>query len=128
MIIVRTSGETIGKVVQHAKHALNGRPRLSPGEFILIAQTKNSLPHRVKPIQYCMEFESCIYDRDRESQKIWGKFWPYLILGKNCRPLKNPFDICEVIKNSCKDYGRGGPIVYVDQADEKYLIQNGYLD
>lgn len=127
MIIVRTSAETIDNVVLHMKHALNGRPKLSPGEKILIAQTKSSLPYHKEPIQYLMEFEQIYYDKEKESLKIWGKFWPYIIKGKNCKRLKTPFDINR-IQTTNKNYGRGGPIVYVERKDEDIIINNGLLD
>lgn len=128
MVIFRTSGETIDEVVRHAKHALNFRPNLTPGELILISQTKQSLPRHTEPIQYRMEFVECVDDSGHESEKIWGRYWPYLIIGKNCNSLRSPFDICKVIKNPTKDYGQGGPIVYVNNEDEHFLESNGYLD
>jgi len=127
MIIVKTSGDTIGNVVRHAKHALTCQPRLRRGDIILISQTKDSLPPYTKPIQYIMEYERCYYDREKESQKIWGKFWPYIIEGRNCRQLKKSFEISDV-QVTAKDYGRGGPIVYVEDADIRVLKEMGLLE
>ena len=127
MIIIKTSGKTIGNVVRHAKHALNGQPRLRRGDIILISQTKDSLPPNTKPIQYLMEYERCYYDKEKESQQIWGTFWPYIIEGRNCRPLKKSFEMSEV-QVTAKDYGRGGPIVYVEDADIRVLKEMGLLE
>jgi hypothetical protein len=127
MIIIRTSAETIKEVVRHSKHALKRRPRLSKGEIILISQIKHSLHSFQEPIQYLMEFDSCYYDKEKESLKLWSKYWPYIIVGRNCKPLKTPFDISKV-KASSKNYGQGGPIVYVEHGDEALLKDRGYLE
>lgn len=128
MLIIRTSGKTIENVVRHAKHALKKQPqRLSRGDIILISQTKDSLPPYIKPIQYLMEFERCYDDQEKESRQIWGKSWPYIIEGRNCRQLKKSFEISEV-QVTAKDYGRGGPIVYVEEADIRALKEKGLLD
>ena len=127
MVIVKTSGKTIGKVVHHAKHALNGHLRLRRGDMILISQTKDSLPAFAKPIQYIMEYEYCYYDREKESKRIWGKFWRYIIKGRNCRRLRNPFDISDV-QVTAKDYGRGGTIVYVEPDDIRVLNEKRLLE
>jgi len=127
MIIVKTSGKTIENVVRHAKHALNCQPRLKRGDIILISQTKDSLPPYRKPIQYLMEFERCYYDHKKESNEIWGKFWPYIIEGRNCRQLKKSFEI-SAIQVTEKDYGRGGPIVYVEEADVRKIKELGLLE
>lgn len=127
MIIIKTSGKTIENVVLYAKHALNGKPHLRRGDIILISQTKDSLPPYTKPIQYLMEFECCYYDHKKESKEIWGKFWPYIIEGRNCRRLKKPFDISDVQVTS-KDYGRGGPIVYVEDGDIHRIKEMGLLE
>ena len=128
MIIIRTSEETIGKVVRHSKHSLKMCPRqLSKDDIILIAQTKHSLHFAKEPIQYLMEFDSCYYDKERESLQLFGRYWPYIIKGRNCRPLKTPFDISKV-KTASKNYGQGGPIVYVEHEDEALLKDRGLLE
>lgn len=126
-MIVRTSGETIGAVVKHEKHALNTRPHLSPGEIILVALRKNeALAKHQKPIQYLMEFDSS-YSDEEESLKLFGKRWPYIIKSRSCRRLKTPFDICEH-QVSTKGYGPGGTIVYVLNDDIKVLKEKGLLE
>jgi 5-methylcytosine-specific restriction enzyme A len=126
MIVIKTSGKTIENVVRHAKHALSCQPRLRRGDIILISQTKDSLPPYTKPIQYVMEFERCYYDREEESRQIWGEFWSYILECRNCRQLNKPFEISDVQVTE-KDYGRGGPIVYVEEADIRALKEKGLL-
>jgi len=127
MLIIKTSSETMTQVVRQQKHALPRQPRLSPGEIILISEKRKTLAPGKKPIQYLMEFVRCYEDIEKESIKIWGRYWPYIIEGKNCRQLRLPFDICEhqVTK---KDYGRGGTIVYVTKEDSKILEDKGLLN
>ena len=74
-----------------------------------------------------MEFHSICVDELKESQEIWGKDWRYIVYGKNCRLLKQPFDMRK-IPDLTRRYGRGGPYVYVAQEDERYLMEQGMLD
>lgn len=127
MVILRTSKETIGNVVHHMKHALDSRLKLEQGDLILISQTKSSLDQYAKPIQYVMEYVRCYRDRNNESEKIWGKSWKVIVEGRNCKRLKRPFDIADYQVTS-KNYGQGGPRVYVDDADALAIKQKGLLD
>ena len=74
-----------------------------------------------------MEYERCYFDREKESMRIWGKFWPYIVEGRHCRQLKKSFEISEV-QVSAKDYGRGGAIVYVDDADIQAIKEMNLLE
>ena len=127
MIIFRTSPDTIDKVVSHCKHALNTRPNITPGETILISQTVSKTKDGKPPIRYKMEFVRIYNDTDGESRRIWGKKWRYLIEGKNCRPLKKPFNISQY-QVSDENYGPGGPVKYVADVDAKILKENGLLE
>ena len=70
MVILRTSQETIGNVVQHAKYALQGElQELKPGDIMLIAQKANTVPDG-RPIRYLMRFVRCYRDDRRESDQI----------------------------------------------------------
>lgn len=130
MIILRTNPENISEVVRHAKHALNKKPTLNQGELILISQISENTIFGYRecknPIQYVMEFERIYLDTSGESIKIWGKPYKYIVEGRNCRPLR-PFDIrkYQVTK---KEYGPGGPFVYVEPEDVRVLQQHGLLE
>ena len=127
MILLKTSGKTIGKVVEEQKHALRVAPRVSRGELILISQTEDSLRPRELPVQYVMTFVRCYPDRSGESLRLWGKRWPYIIQGENCRRLKRPFRMSEMAVSG-KTYGRGFTLWSVDPEDEAYLEKHGYLE
>ena len=74
-----------------------------------------------------MEYERFYYDLEKESMQIWGQLWPYIIEGRNCRKLTKAFEMSE-IQVTKKDYGRGGPIVYVEEADMLVLKEKGLLE
>ncbi len=128
MIILRTSPETIQEVVRLSKHALDYKPRLTKGELILISQnTVFGIRDDTPPIRYVMEFDWVHLDTSGESMRIWGRQWEYIIEGKNCRSLKHPFDISNHQVTE-KNYGPGGPLVYVAPDDERVLQQKGLLE
>lgn len=127
MVIFRTSKETIDKVVSHCKHALNGKPDLTPGEDILISQTVSTTRDGRPPIRYIMQFVRIYRDTDGESKRIWGKKWNYIIEGENCITLKKPFNISNH-QVSDKNYGPGGPVTYVADVDVKTLKKKGLLE
>lgn len=131
MIILRTNPEHISEVVRHSKHALNKKPSLTRGDTILISQISENTIFGYKecknPIQYVMEFERLYLDTSGKSKQIWGIQYKYIIEGSNCRPLKRPFDIRKYQVTN-KEYGPGGPFVYVEQEDEKAIQQHGLLE
>ncbi len=127
MIILRTHPEHVPRVVELSMHALARAPKLSSGDLILIslaiAKTSDGLP----PIRYVMRFDKIRADRTGDlSRQIWGKKWPYLLYGRDCRELRQPFDIRDH-QVSDNNYGQGGPFVYVSPADEAVLAQRGLL-
>jgi len=127
MVIFRTSPDPIDNVVKHNKHALNSRPSLTPGETILISQTVSKTNDGKPPIRYAMEYVNMYRDEKGESKSIWGKQWTYILQGKNCRPLKKPFNISHY-QVSSENYGPGGPVKYVADIDKKKLQQEGLLE
>jgi hypothetical protein len=120
VVILKTTRDTLDAVVKHAKHAQHTSLNLPRGDIILISQTEDTLQPGHLPIQYRMQFERCYPDRDHESVRIWGKYWPYIVEGSNCRQLRRPFKMND-IRVTNKDYGRGGVRVYVDQQDVTVL-------
>lgn len=127
MIILKTDGSTIDKVVQHAKHALHARLAISRGELILISQTEASLRPGQLPVRFSMEYVRYKAGAASESLKIWGRSWPYIIECTNSRRLKKPFRMSD-ISVSGKRYAQGGTLFKVDPEDERYLRENGYLE
>jgi len=127
MILLKTDGSTIDKVVQNAKQALHARPRILRGELILISQTEKTLRPGELPVRYSMEYVRYYSDTKFESVKIWGKRWQFIIECKNCRRLRKPFRMSDV-QVSGKVYAQGGTIFNVDPEDERYLREHGYLE
>jgi hypothetical protein len=127
IVILRTSPETIANVVAHAKYALRGELKeLKPGDIMLIAQKAATVPDG-KPIRYLMTFVRCYRDKNKESDRIWGRHWNYIIEGSGCYSLKTPFDIRQ-IQVTKKNYAQGGTVVYVDSEDAVVLEAGGYLE
>ena len=127
MIILRTHPEHVPKVVALSMHALASSPTISPGDLILISFAVAKTTDGKPPIRYVMEFVKIRPDRTGEtSREIWGKKWPYILHGQNCRKLAQPFDIKDH-QVSAHNYGQGGPFVYVDARDEAVLVQCGLL-
>jgi 5-methylcytosine-specific restriction enzyme A len=127
MVIFKTDAGTLPGVVAHSKHALYKVPtRLEYGDTILVAQTIQSLLPGQKQIRYCMTFVRSYRDTLGESDKIWGKHWGFIVEGANLKELSRPFNIA-AIRSSSKNYGQGGPVVYVHPLDEKAIKSGGYL-
>ena len=125
--LTRADPDYIAKVVEHSMHALASGPRISPGDLILISQTVAQTKDGLPAIRYVMEFEKLRADRTGEiSKNIWGKSWPYVVYGKNCRPLARAFNMSD-IQVSSHQYGQGGPYVYVAPEDEMALVRSGLL-
>lgn len=127
MLIIRTSKETLPKVIKYCKHALAVKPKLSQGEIVLIAQKKGTLSPGDKPIKYIMEFSGIYPDNNGESKRIWGKHWRYILDGRNCHKLKKPFDISDV-QVSSHNYRQGGPFMHIAQEDIDFLYKEGFLE
>jgi len=127
MIIFKTDAATLPGVVANAKHALVRVPaQIRPGDLILIAQTIQTLQPGQRQIRYCMSFVRFYKDTLRESDRIWGHHWPFIIEGTGLKELARPFNIA-VVQKSSKNYGQGGPVVYVDPLDQREIQSGGYL-
>jgi hypothetical protein len=127
VIILRTHPDFLAKVVERSMHALASGPKISPSDLILISQTVAHTDDGLPPIRYVMEFEKLRADRTGEiSRAIWGRSWPYVLYGKNCRPLARPFSMSD-IQVSNQNYGQGGPYVYVASQDEAIVRELGLL-
>lgn len=127
VIILRTHPEHVLKVVERSMHALAHSPNISPGDLILISLAVAKITDGLPPIRYVMELIKIEADRTGDtSREIWGKEWPYILYGKSCRSLVQPFDIRDH-QISSHNYGQGGPFVHVDPSDEAVLWQRGLL-
>jgi 5-methylcytosine-specific restriction protein A len=121
MILFKNSADTMDGVLKNAMHATDGRPQnIDKGDIILISQTKSTLLLGQKPIRWIMNFVSCEFDKNNESDKIWGRHWVYIIRGENVRPVE-PFDIDE-IKVTSKDYGSVQTHCSVEPEDEEVIL------
>lgn len=81
LILLKTSGSTLGRVVEYNKHALSGRISAVRGELILISETESTLRPNRLPVRHVMEFRRCYPDSQGESQRIWGRRWRYIVEG-----------------------------------------------
>ena len=121
MILFKNKAETMEGVLKEAKHATDAKPSYAtPGEIILISQTKETLRPGQKPIRWIMNFVSCEEDINNESDRIWGRHWRYIINCENVRPVE-PFDIDE-IKISSKHYGAAQMHAKVRPEDEEIIL------
>lgn len=127
MAIFKTDASTLPNVIAHAKHALYRVPnRLIQGDRVLIAQTLQSLQRGKKQIRFVMSYVRSYRDTRGESDQIWGRHWPFIIEGTDLRELTRPFNIA-AMQITSRNYGQGGPVVYVDPVDEKAIESEGYL-
>lgn len=122
MLLIKTSIATLEAVLREAKHALHLRPQgLEFGDIILIAQTKDSLRRKQKAIRWIMNYVQIYKDVNDESDKIWGKHWPYIIEGDNVRSVE-PFNI-EDIQITNKHYGSAQAFSPINPEDESAILQ-----
>lgn len=121
LLLLKTSGETIGNVIRHAKHATNAIPNAQPGDLLLIAQTISSLELGEKQIRYVMTFKGYRLDTQGESQRIWGKQWKYMIDGYDVTEVPG-FDLKD-IQVTNKNYGPVVTHCRLDPKDEKAILK-----
>src|SRR3990170_5767507 len=95
MLLLKTRLENIPGVLQSSKHATHQLPRAEPGDLVLIAITRNTLPKGQKAIQYIARFHGLRRDRSGESIEIWRNPWRYIIDLGDLREV-DPFNIEEV--------------------------------
>ena len=125
-VLLKVKGENLDAIVRHGKYAMNLRLRLTAGDLILLSQNRGSLERGQPPIRYGMTFIRFYEDTDGESARIWGKQWTYILEGKGCRPLRNPFDL-RLLQVTKRNYGQAGP-VYLDDDDVRVLEAGHYLE
>lgn len=129
VFLLKTDAETLPKVIEEGKHAINYVPRRAKtGEIILIQQTRRTLGNNEKPIRYAMEFVRCYEDKNNDSTRIWGIKKKYIIEGVNPREIKPNIDL-EEIKISTKKYNGQSTLIYIDDQDKwEVSIKTGLVD
>ena len=126
MFIIKTTAETIEQVIKNCKHASMDRLRKAKiGDLVLIAQTRHSIENDIdmdyKSIRHLMQYEGIMYDKNNESEKIWGRKWRYIINLSNLKEIK-PFNI-EDIQISNKKYGAAVKFTYLTNEDEDAVLK-----
>ena len=123
LIVLRTQPEHLRAVVQHHKHALNGKLAAQPGDILLICKTGSGL------VCHAMRFQRQRHDTAGETEKHWGKHWKYIIDANDCCELNRPFDPKDerITEVSRKDYGPGGSFFYVLKEDAEEFRKKGLL-
>jgi hypothetical protein len=108
MLLMRTSGSTLGSVVKNCKHASKNEPKgWYMGELILISKNKKPYRQREKQIQYIMKIKDIRPLLPGEAERYWpgneGR-WRYLIDGENCIDIVNHFDLKDLLDDESKNY------------------------
>lgn len=127
-VILKTQRLQYRDVLSHQKHATDQPPiRLSRNDVILVHCEANgrTVPPRVTHAMDCVR----VYrDTARESLRIWGRSWKFIIEGSNLRALPKPIPISRFGRASGKNYGKGAQkFVYVEDADLADLRAEGLL-
>jgi len=130
LIILKTDSVHIDGVRKNAKHATGARPRrIARGDIILIQVTVLSSKDPQPVIRYRMDFVRCYKDVEKESDRIWGRHWKYIVEGENLKTLRHPFDIRKIQVTNDISYGQGAiKYVYVRPEDAAVIRARGLLE
>jgi hypothetical protein len=121
VLVLKTRRENIDKVIECSKHAAHSCARAQVGDYVLIAQTKNSLRRGEKSIRYMAVFDGCYEDERGESEATWGRHWTYIIRLRNVKGVR-PFNV-EDLQVSDRNYG---PIMVpfaLHESDEDAILK-----
>jgi hypothetical protein len=124
LIVLRTHPENFDEVIRAQKHALDGRlKKANSGDILLVGRTGSGV------VSHAMRFRSQRADTSGETERRWGRHWPFLIEGEDCCELARPFNPQQerVTQASRKDYGPGGSFFYVLDEDADVFRQRGLL-
>jgi len=102
MLLLKTRLENIPGVLETSKHATHYPPKAEPGDLVLIAITRNTLPKRQKSIQYIARFRGLRPDHTGESIDIWKHPWRYIVELDDIEEV-SPFNL-EEVQASNTDY------------------------
>ena len=104
MLLLKTSFKNLPGVLTHSKHASDRYPSAGPGDLVLIAITRTTLPKGEKSIQHVARLGRVRRDTSNESSAIWGGTgWFYIIELDDIRDV-DPFNL-EEVQESAKNYG-----------------------
>ncbi len=103
MLLLKTRAEHVNGVLDTGKHATHYLPAADPGDYVLIAVTRSTLPKGQKAIQWIARLKEVYQDHQRESIRIWGRHWKYIIELEGIREVP-PFNL-EEIQVSSYNYG-----------------------
>lgn len=122
MLLIKTSGGTLRNVLLNAKHAVHGRPsNVRVGDIILVSQTKGTLVRGQMPIRWIMEYVRTYEDLNGESDRLWGRHWPYIIEARNVRSVE-PFDLDD-IRATDREYYKVQTFCAVEPEDEAAVLE-----
>jgi hypothetical protein len=96
--------------------------RARPDDILLLAEIQD---HGSSVVRYAMRFREQILDEKGKSKALFGRRWRYLIEGNDCHELSR-FSPQER-KVTSKNYGQGGPMVYVASKDAEAFRKAGLL-
>jgi 5-methylcytosine-specific restriction enzyme A len=120
MLLLKTRAENIPGVVATSKHATSQLPAAEPGDLVLIAITKATLPPGEKSVQFLARLRGLERDVQGESIDIWKNPWRYLILLEDLREVP-PFNI-EEVQRSMRSYGQIRTHCRLDPGDEEAVL------
>jgi hypothetical protein len=135
MYLFKTSGETFVSVVSNQKHAFASMPTdWIPGELVLVSKNKADCSRDERQIQYVMRLDDIRLLRPGEAEAYWpgneGR-WKYLVICRDAKPVKQPFNLEEVLGEDSRAYG---PVMTYkkitpehEQVIERYLRGMGIL-
>jgi len=114
-------------VLETSKHATHQLPKVEPGDLVLIAITKTTLPKGEKSIQQIGRFVQLHRDVRGESGEIWKKHWKYIIELEDVHDVE-PFNL-EEVQRTMHPYGtvrtHCALLPEDEQAVEEWLRQPG---
>jgi hypothetical protein len=96
MLLLKTDSASLPGVLEHSKHASDTVPDARIGDEVLIALTRGSIPPHTKSIRYHGVFQGVHLDTARDTERIWGRPWQYVIELSDLQPVAIPFNIEEV--------------------------------
>jgi 5-methylcytosine-specific restriction protein A len=121
MVLFKASTATIEGILKNEKHAFRTKIAAKAGELILLQLTKTSITDGNKSIRWIMEFIDTYEDLDNETDKIWGKHWPFIVRVQNVRHIE-AFDITD-LQVTKKSYGKAMGYTWIDSEDEDAILE-----
>ena len=129
MLLLKTREEHMAGVRKNRMHATDAAPqRVSHGDWLLVQVTSGPPTNEVRRVKYAMRFDECYRDEARDSERIWGHRWEFIVRGYDFRILRRPFDI-EQLQVSNANYGQGViRFAYIHPDDEREILARQLLE